>query len=145
MNRIENLSDLRREIKRLQVVKASNEQALTHDIRELHESLKPANLVINTLRGFFETDSGPSGLLKSGVSAGVNLLIEKLLFRKSNFIVKTLMSYLGGNLANNLVKNNTGAIVEKVRDWVSSFIASRKKNRYFDSTYQEREIYNNEY
>lgn len=144
MNRIENLTDLRLEIKRLNVVKASREQAITNDIRHFEDSLKPANLMAGFVKGFYETDK--TNLVMGGVNAGVNLIIDKLLFRKSNFIVRGIMSVIGKNIAGNLVKNNSNVIMDKVKDFIGRFIPKKNTSpHYFDSTYQEREVYNNDY
>jgi uncharacterized membrane protein len=145
MNRIENLTDLRLEIKRLQVVKASQEEAITNDIRAIEEALKPANLVSNAVSSIFRRKGDEAGLLKSGVNFGVYFLIEKVLLRRSSGLVRNLVSFIASNVATNMVAKNSGTIMEKLKEVAGNILKKKPKDEYFDSTYQEREIYNNEY
>jgi hypothetical protein len=79
------------------------------------------------------------------VNFGVSFLIEKVLLRRSSGLVRNLVSFIASNVATNLVAKNSGTIMEKLKEVAGNILKKKPKDEYFDSTYQEREIYNNEY
>jgi hypothetical protein len=145
MRKIENLTDLRLEIRRLEVQKASQEKAISNDIREIHLLLSPAHVIKRTISSLFDYTTDTNSMVKGGVNMGVSFLIEKVLLRNSSGIVRNLVSFLATNIATNIASKNSGAVVGKIKSYLGNLFGGRKQNEYFDSTYQEREIYNNDY
>jgi len=139
MTNIESVADLRKEVKRLTILKAEQEELISNDIRIINESLKPVSLLLNSASSLFGTSSEGSPLLKKGVNIGIGFILDKLLMRKSSAITKFIVSFILKNIAGNIVSRNSDTITEKLRDFVFSL-----KDRFFpkNNTYDKREVYN---
>ena len=145
MKKVENIADLRLEIKRLQVQAGAQEKAISNDIRELHAMLSPGHIIKNAFGSIVNQKFDTGSILKGGVNFGVSFLIEKLLFRNSSPILRNVVSFIASRMASGAVSSSDSeGIVEKVKDYISNLFG-KKKDSYFDSTYQEREIYGNDY
>src|ERR1035437_8767945 len=78
-NRIENASDLRREIKRLESQKKEQSAVLKQDIVEIKESLKPINLINSLIDSFFKKSPNANDTLKDSFAGGLASILHNIL------------------------------------------------------------------
>ena len=139
MTNIESVADLRKEVRRLKILKAEQEALISNDIRIINESLKPISLIMNSASSLFGTSSEGSPLLKKGINMGISFILDKLLMRNSSVITKFIVSFLVKNIAGNIVSRNSDTITEKIKNFALSL-----KERFFPktNTFDKREVYN---
>lgn len=78
-NKIENASDLRREIKRLESQKKEQSAVLKNDVEEIKESLKPINLINSLIDSFFKKSPNQNETLKDSFAGGLAFILSNLL------------------------------------------------------------------
>ena len=78
-NRIENIKDLRREIKRLESLKNEQSNILKNDVAEIKESLKPINLINHIIDSFFHKTPNANEPLKDSFAGGLASVLHNIL------------------------------------------------------------------
>ncbi len=101
--KISNMQDLEREISRLKKQSKRKEAEMSASVEEIVQSLQPARLLMQGARSIFSGSSQNKSLLSTGLSFAAGILIEKVLLRKSNFLVKYGLSHIVINMISNLV------------------------------------------
>lgn len=114
MNKIENLSQLKLELERLQTRKVEQEDTLKRDVLEIKEALKPSNLISKAISSLFNTSQNNADFIRSGIMLGVTVLSEKLLQKKSSGVVKTLLSDVVRNIASAFISSESHPILEYI-------------------------------
>lgn len=85
---IANTTDLSTAIKRLERRKSVMEESLKTDFHDLTQSLKPINILKNTIQEVQESTSLKHNLLKVALGLGVGYFSRKLVVNKSAGVVK---------------------------------------------------------
>jgi hypothetical protein len=93
-------------------------------VEEIKNDLKPVHLAGNALRKMLSSEK--HGIVSESLGIGINALVKGLLFRRTNFITKTLIAFAAKNLANNMVMNNS----ETILDWLQSHLRKLKSKRH---------------
>lgn len=114
---IKSVADLKLEILRLKALQNQQEEILLNDLNEIKNSLKPANLVINTVSSLF-ANKERSGILSNGFYYGIGFVVEKILLRKSTGVSKYILAYLLQNLAVNLSEEKSDTIKSTLRNYL---------------------------
>lgn len=124
MMKINSLSDLKIEQKKLHQRQASLETEISNGFEKLKEELEP-------LRSFTKSAgnilvSKDNGILGNSFGTIANFLTKNVLLKNSGFITRLIVPYLVKNSTSTLVDNNKSKIV----DWVGSLISkfANKKN-----------------
>jgi|GEM_PF-1292942 len=124
MMKIENYQQLKeakvlstRRIKELEV-------RIREQFEEIKEDLKPMNLAGSAVRSMLTSER--HGLVSETLGIGINALVKGLLFRRTNFITKTLIAFAAKNIANNMVMKNS----ENILDWLQSHLRKLKSERH---------------
>ncbi|CAN5573848.1 hypothetical protein BH10BAC3_BH10BAC3_14620 [soil metagenome] len=117
---INSYNDLIAEKERLRAQFGIQKQALKDDFTALKDSLNPIKAVAKSL-GKLTTPDKSLGFLNTGLSFGVDMLLRKVLLRKSGWIVKLAAPFLVKNLVSHFAasKIKTGMpdlqnIIEKM-------------------------------
>jgi len=132
--KIESLKDLRdkkREIKmRLEVL----QEQISEDFHSIRDDLRPAKVVANTIKDMFSSER--NGIVDESVSIAVDTIIRKVFFRRSNFLIKTIVSFLVKNYTRNFVTNRP----EQILDWAHSLLDRIKSKHHHNghSEYSDR-------
>ena len=136
INKISNIEELRAEKVRLQVKKAALEEAIKDDIHEIKESLNPMNLLKSKVNHAKNGENGTMNkLLGTSLSFGLDFLITRLLFKKSGFLKKTIMSLLIHNVGSKVLTNKSGSIISAVKEFIEKFRSEYKNKNYtYDRT-----------
>jgi hypothetical protein len=132
--KIESLKDLRQKKRILKNRINMLEDLISEDFHAIREDLRPAKVVVNTIKDMFS--SNRNGIVDESVSIAVDTIIRKVFFRKSNFLIKTILSFLVKNYTRNLVTNKPEAIL----DWAHSLLDRLKSKHHHNghTTYSDR-------
>lgn len=130
MNNIKNIADLQIHIRNLEFAKNEHEIYLKEKVEAVKERLASPLKLFNRLTNMF---SGKLNMLQSGNSSnqkpdwvnlvarvGIPFVINKLVFNKSGFIVKSLISLVSQGAITSVNKNSVSNLVDKVTDFVKS-------------------------
>lgn len=131
MKHIKNIADLEIHIRQLEFQKAEHEIYLHQKVESIKESiaapLKFYNRIIGMISG--KPNDNENGVLDGDnkpdwinllARVGIPYALNKLVFRKSGFIIKTLISLFSQGAITSVNKNNLAGWVDKVTDFVKS-------------------------
>jgi hypothetical protein len=140
MKNIQNIADLQIHIRDLEFQKAEHEIYLHQKVESLKEKIALPLKFYKRITGMI---SGKPNSSKDGILDGdhkpdwINLLarvgipfaLNKLIFRKSGFIIKTLISLFSQSAITSVNKNNLASWVDKISGFIKS---NTKKKRVLD-------------
>ena len=89
--KINNSADLKVAIQKLEQQKEIHKELLIEQFHKTAESLKPINILKNSLNKVVHSPGTVENIINTAVSLGVGLLSKKLLIGKSSSIVKKLL------------------------------------------------------
>jgi hypothetical protein len=127
--KITNMEELEAAILEMEAKKNAQHSMLLSQFHQTYESLKPANIILDTFNRIIEPGETRSSILKAAGSIGIGLISEKLLAGKTSAAIGNLISNglnylttttLGANstdkikaygkaICNNLFKKETSA------------------------------------
>ena len=110
MSKINNITELRSEILRLQKQEKEQREKLKNGVKEIPEELKPANLFMNFISSLFGVHVEKNEFLKDGIAFGISLIIQR-------FILKTEKKF-----------------ENKIYDWVDTMV---KRIKHFMNRFTE--------
>lgn len=109
------------------------EERIKEDFAEIKNDLKPMNLIGSTLRSMLKSEK--HGVVGGSIGATVDLIVKKLLFRKSSFITKGIVSYVAKNYANSMVTKNAESILGGMQSVLHKIKNKRHHNgNHFDES-----------
>lgn len=88
--KISNSTDLQMAIKKLEQQKVFQKEMLIEQFDSVIESLKPINILKNSLNKVVQSPATVENIIKTTLSLGIGLLSKKLLVGKSTGIVKKM-------------------------------------------------------
>ncbi len=129
MNKINNVLDLEREIVRLKMEAKQKEIVLNNQFEELVENFEPGKLLNKGFRSMFSNSIQNKPIISTGLSLAAGFLIEKVLLRKTNFIVKYGLAQIAMNLVSTLVDENWNPpLIKKLKDALQKLVHLEKEN-----------------
>jgi len=141
MTKIENYKQLRAEKLECRRRIMMLEQEIKDDVESIKNDLKPINLAGSTIRNMLTSEK--HGLVTESLNIGVNALVKGLLFRRTNFITKTLIAYAAKNLANNVVMKNSDNILDCLQEHLRKLKSKHHHNgHYYDESTANVDIEN---
>jgi hypothetical protein len=114
MRKLENIDQLRQEYARLQAVKTEQEYILKNDLDETLDRLKPINLLMNLSSDLFARRK-EKGIIDGALNLGMYILTNKFLGGGTPSMLKSLLSYVGQNVASNLITSKSESIFSKIK------------------------------
>ena len=129
INKVSNIAELRVEKARLVLKKQSLEEAMKKDFKGIKENLNPFH--------FLKSKAGENGmvdnLLGTSLAFGLDLLLTRVLFRKSNFLKKTVLSLLIQFAGSKIIAGKSEAILSTIKKFIDK-LKAEKNNENFDRT-----------
>ena len=135
--KIENISDLRVEIVRLELQRAQQEELLTYHAKSIAEKLYAPLNMFNKLASWFgdvpnvssssEKSNKEHDWLSNSIQVILPLIVDKLFLRKSNFIIKTLGSLISQNIGSLVNKNMLISGIDHISEWFKKVRASKEE------------------
>lgn len=132
MRKIESIAELRLERARLTSLKTEQEYILKNDVDGIVDRLKPINLLMNLSSELFARRK-EKGIVDGALNLGMYLLTNKFLGGGAPGIVKSILTYVGQNVASNLITSKSESIFDKVRGLFKK--KSAKDSGPFDHKY----------
>ena len=126
METITNLSELRKAISQLEIKQKEEGQILKEQCKITYESLKPVNLIKNTLKNLVTPDL-KEDLLSSTLSLAAGYISKKSIIGSSNNPLKQLLGTVLQMGVTSLVSKNTDSIKSMVTNIISSFLKKKEE------------------
>ena len=113
IKKIENISELRLEIKRLRELSKVQEEVIREDVADIKESLKPKNILMDALESITGLKFDKKSIFENGLSAGLLLLVKKYISKAES-------------KAEDTVYEIADRVFEKIRHFISKYMHVRK-------------------
>jgi hypothetical protein len=131
--KIQNIDDLREEVVRLEVVRTEIETELKVEAQKITSKIRIPLILLRKLNNFFAGSKDKSRTkdgedwVTSIFSIGLPLLLNRFLFPKSGFIVKSIIELISQTTAKTVNTDLIVEIIEKVSQWIKSTGSRNKK------------------
>src|SRR5574343_173122 len=106
MKTIKTKAQLKKEIYRLQLEVKSKEQNLQVKFDKLADSLEPGALLNAGVKSFFHKQTSNKTIVTTALSIAAGFLVERVILRKSNILVKYGIAQLAMGLVSKLAEEN---------------------------------------
>ena len=133
-SRINNIDDLRSEILRLELERFRQEAVIEQDVKQIIYKFKAPFRFVDKVTAFFGkglgTDHGAGAApehetqpdwLTNLLRVGLPVVLNKLVFRNSGFIMKSLVTILSQKAAKNINKDSISGLIDKGADFIRNF------------------------
>jgi hypothetical protein len=131
--KIQNIDNLRQEISRLGLVRTVLESELKIETQKITSRLRVPLMLLSKVNDFFGVSNDVSGKktgedwLSSIFRIGLPVMMNKFLFPKSGFIVKSVIELISQNAAKTVNKELLSDVLEKLFEWIKSPRTKTKK------------------
>ena len=125
---INNSAELKEAIKLLEEQKSIQKERLTEQFHIAYESLKPINILKNSLNKVVNSPGVSDNIIDTSISVGAGLLSKKLLIGKSAGIVKKILGLALEFGVAGLVSKNSDAIKSGGLSLLGKIFKSKKSN-----------------
>ena len=122
--KINNVAELRLEIRRLRELSEVQEQVIREDVAEIKENLNPKNIILNALESITGIRLNKRDAFAGGITASLLLTLRKYLSKAES-------------KAEEKVYDVTDRIFERIRHFLSRFMHVRK--HYAEDSGKEKE------
>lgn len=122
--RIRNYNELLLEQERLEHQLSVQQQVLRHRVEQMKEKLAPASRLISWIGNLKKVTNNP--LLKTGLKIGTDVLLKKMVFRKTNWIVSLASSFLIRNVAAGIASGKAAGLVTRAIQAIDRKIENKK-------------------
>ena len=128
MQPITSISELKYSIKLLEVEQEMKGELLKKEFYIVYESLKPANLVINTLSDIFSSNVQTDNLSGTAMGLTTGYLTKKVFTGTSGNAVRKILGLILQFGVTNLVTKNSESIKSFAQILIQHFLQRRKSN-----------------
>lgn len=125
MNQKDKITDLQEKILFLELKQADEKMQLKDQFNLSYESLKPSNLIKNSLDEFIETTNFKEGIVDTTLSLAAGYLSKKIVFGSTHNPIKLIIGNLVQAGITSLVSRNT----DEIKAVVMGIIANFKSNK----------------
>ncbi len=123
---INNSAELKAAIKLLEQQKIIEKQILTQQFHVTYESLKPINILKNSLNKVINSPGTSDNLIDTSMSLGAGILSKKLLVGKSAGIIKKILGFVLEFGVAGLVSKNADVIKSGSLNFLRKIFKSKK-------------------
>ena len=131
--KIQNIDDLREEVTRLEVIRTEIESELKTETQKITSKLRVPMMLLRKLNDFFGVSRDKSGKkvgedwVSSIFRIGLPVMMNRFLFPKSGFIVKSVIELISQNAAKTVNKDLMSGVLEKLSEWIKTPKTKTKK------------------
>ncbi|SDM23049.1 hypothetical protein SAMN05421813_10834 [Daejeonella rubra] len=131
--KIQNIDDLREEVIRLGVKRSEMETDLKIEVEKITSRIRLPLMLLRKLNDFLGGSRDKSGKKDgedwvSGIfRIGLPVMMNRFLFPKSGFIVKSVIELISQNAAKTVNKDLMSGLLEKLSEWIKSPKTRNKK------------------
>ena len=135
MKTITNISQLEKEIYRLQLEAKAKEQNLQVKFDKLSDSLEPGALLNAGVKSFFHKQTSNKTIVTTALSIAAGFLVERVILRKSNILVKYGIAQLAMGLVSKLAEENWHPeFISKIQNALTQAINNEQNSSEEEST-----------
>lgn len=142
-NRISNIDDLRSEILRLKLDRFQQEAVIEQDVKEIVDKIKAPFRLLSTVNAWFgkgqgtndvtqQDQEGHSDWITNALRLGLPVLLNKVIFRNSGFIMKSLITLVSHKATKNVNKDVLAGVIDKGAEWIRNFKSKKSTKKYAD-------------
>ena len=95
-------AELRKRIADKRLSLEQKEVDLKDQLSDIRDSISPGKLIVGAVKNVFNEAKPPNGFVKTGIGIGATILADKLLFRKSTFLIRALGMFVVRKLVNKI-------------------------------------------
>ena len=128
MPKITTTAELKEAIRLLEIQQKVEGTLLKEQFKTTYESLKPANLIGNTIKELIKSPQLKGDLLTTALSLGAGYLSKKAVIGNTSNPIKQLLGTLLQMGVSGFVNNNTGTLLSITSDLYSRFVNPKKLN-----------------
>ncbi len=131
--KIQNIDDLRAEFIRLEVVRTEIETELKIEAQKITSKIQVSLMLLRKLNTIFGGSKDKSGTkdgedwVTSIFRIGLPVILNRFLFPKSGFIVKSIIELISQTTAKTVNTDLMIELIEKVTQWIKSTGSRNKK------------------
>jgi hypothetical protein len=118
MKQIESLAVLNEERLRVKKRLVELENLIEQDMEIIRQDLRTLRAAGHVVKNFLVTSE--DGVIGVSIGAAVDVLIKKILFRKSGWLTKFILSFILKNTAKNLLLKKTATLFENLKSMMSA-------------------------
>ena len=136
-SKIENITDLRLELARLEFQANQKEAMLAYHAKSIMNKFHTPMKIIDKLQSWFGGGSSiehkeKPDWVSNAFQFVLPLALDKIFFQKSSFIVKTLAAIATKNAATLISKDTVAHFVNNISDWVKRTKVNREEKNNLD-------------
>ncbi len=130
MNKIKDKLSLELEISRLKIEIDKKELVLNEQFEKISAQLEPGALMKSGITSIFSSNAVNKTIVSTGLSLLTGFLVERIILRKSNVLVKYGIAQIAMSLVSQLAENNwQPEIMTRIKAALSSAIESAEEER----------------
>lgn len=130
-SKIENIDDLRSEILRLKLQRFQHEAIIEEDINKIKDKFRLPSILLSKVNAFFG-DLAPDGdktnhdWVTNALRIGLPVALNKIVFGKSGFIIKSLVALFSQKAAASVNKDTVSSWIDTASSWIKGMTKSRR-------------------
>ena len=134
-SKIENIDDLRSEILRLKLQRFHREAIIEQEIEKIKDKFRFPSILLNKVNAFFGDnargmDKTNHDWVTNALRIGLPVALNKMVFGKSGFIIKSLVALLSQKAATSVNKDIVTNWIDTASNWIRGATkSSRHKSR----------------
>lgn len=135
-SRIENIDDLRSEILRLRLQRFQHEAIIENELTEIQNKFRLPSILLHKVNTFFggddpDVDKSNHDWVTNALRIGLPVALNKLVFGKSGFIIKSLVALVSQKAATSVNKDTFSTWIDTASNWIRGATKSNKdKSRH---------------
>jgi len=95
-------AELRKRIADKQESLTQKQEDLKDQLNDIGSSISPGKLIVGAVKDVFKEATPPNGFVKTGIGIGATILADKLIFRKSSFLIRALGMFVIRKVVNKI-------------------------------------------
>jgi hypothetical protein len=134
-SKIENIDDLRSEILRLKLQRFHHEAVIEHDINKIKDKFRIPSILLHKFNTWFGdqahgVDKTNHDWVTNALRIGLPVALNKMVFGKSGFIIKSVVALLSQKAAASVNKDTFTSLIDTASGWIRNVGKSRRdKNK----------------
>ena len=130
-SKIENIDDLRSEILRLKLQRFHHEALIEQHVNKIKDKFRIPTILLNKINSWFGdntpgVDNSNSDWVTNTLRIGLPVALNKLVFGKSGFIMKSLVTLLSQKAATSVNKDSITNWIDTASNWIRGATKPRR-------------------
>ena len=123
-SKIENIDDLRSEILRLKLQRFQHEAVIEGEINDIKDKFRLPSILLHKVNAFFGGHEQPGvdktnhDWVTNALRIGLPVALNKLVFGKSGFIIKSLVALVSQKAATSVNKDTFSTWIDTASSWI---------------------------